>query len=56
MYAARGNKAAAFEWLNRACSERQPGCDLLRSDRFLRGLRDDARYAALLNRLKLGNE
>jgi TolB-like protein/Tfp pilus assembly protein PilF len=55
LYAARGNKAAAFEWLNKACSERQHGCDLLRSDRFLRGLRDDARYAALLSRLKLAD-
>ena len=51
LYAARGNKAAAFEWLNKACSERQHGCDLLKSDRFLRGLRDDARYAALLTKL-----
>jgi len=55
LYAARGQKAAAFEWLQRACGghDRQHGCDLLRIDRFLRGLRDDARYGALLARLKL---
>jgi tetratricopeptide (TPR) repeat protein len=54
LYAARGDKAAAFEWLHKACiGERQHGCDLLKSDRFLRGLRDDARYTALLARLDL---
>jgi TolB-like protein/tetratricopeptide (TPR) repeat protein len=55
LYAARGHKAAAFEWLHKACggSERQHGCDLFKIDRFLRGLRDDARYKALLARLQL---
>jgi eukaryotic-like serine/threonine-protein kinase len=54
LHAARGDKVAAFEWLNKACaSERQHGCDLLKIDRFLRGLRGDARYAALLARLQL---
>ncbi|MCW5656525.1 MAG: protein kinase [Burkholderiaceae bacterium] len=55
LHAARGQKAAAFEWLHKACggSERQHGCDLLKSDRFLRGLRDDARYKALIAKLGL---
>jgi tetratricopeptide (TPR) repeat protein len=54
LHAARGNKAATFEWLNKACSgERQHGCDLLMIDRFLRGMRDDARYTALLAKLNL---
>ena len=54
LHAARGNRAATFEWLNKACSgERQHGCDLLKIDRFLRGMRDDARYAALLGKLGL---
>jgi TolB-like protein len=54
LHAARGNKAATFEWLNKACAgERQHGCDLLKIDRFLRGLRDDARYAALVVKLGL---
>jgi TolB-like protein len=54
LHAARGNKAAAFEWLHKACSgERQHGCDLLKIDRFLRNLRDDARYAALVAKLGL---
>ena len=54
LHAARGNKGAAFEWLHKACGgERQHGCDLIKSDRFLRGLRDDARYAALVAKLGL---
>jgi TolB-like protein/tetratricopeptide (TPR) repeat protein len=55
LYGARGQKAAAFEWLHKACggSERQNGCELLKTDRFLHGLRDDARYKALLARLQL---
>jgi TolB-like protein/tRNA A-37 threonylcarbamoyl transferase component Bud32 len=53
LYAMRGQKDAAFEWLDEACSEHQTGCDLLKIDRFLRNLRGDARYAALLTRMKL---
>jgi cytochrome c-type biogenesis protein CcmH/NrfG len=54
LHAARGNRAATFEWLNKACAgERQHGCDLLKIDRFLRNVRDDARYTALLARLGL---
>ena len=46
----------AFEWLNRACLERQGGCEGLKSDRFLRGLRDDPRHRALLSKMKLDGE
>jgi TolB-like protein/tetratricopeptide (TPR) repeat protein len=54
LHAARGDKAAAFEWLHKACGrERQHGCDLLKIDRFLRGLRDDPRYPALVAKLGL---
>lgn len=56
LYAVRGKKNLAFEWLNRACGERQGGCEILRIDRFLRNLRDDARYQALLGKLKLNGE
>jgi serine/threonine-protein kinase len=55
LYAIRGNKNLAFEWLNRACSERQSGCETLKIDRFLRGLRDDRRYDALLAKMKLSS-
>jgi eukaryotic-like serine/threonine-protein kinase len=53
LYALRGQKDLAFEWLNKACGEHQTGCDLLKIDRFLRNLRDDTRYTALLTKMKL---
>ncbi|HTT13338.1 MAG TPA: protein kinase [Burkholderiaceae bacterium] len=53
LYAFRGETGRAFEWLNRACGERQSGCETLRSDRFLRSLRDDPRFKQLLARMKL---
>jgi serine/threonine protein kinase/Flp pilus assembly protein TadD len=53
LYALRGQRGAAFEWLNRACLERQGGCEGLRADRFLRALRDDPRHRALLAKMKL---
>ena len=56
LYAIRGQKNPAFEWLNRACTARQSGCDLLKVDRFLRPLRDDPRYRALLAKLKLSGD
>jgi len=51
LYAMRGKRNATFEWLNRACVERQSGCEFLRIDRFFRELRDDARYRALLEKM-----
>jgi len=56
LYALRGKKNLTFEWLNRACVERQSGCEILRIDRFLRNLRDDPRYKALLVRMKLSGD
>ena len=56
LYAVRGNKNQAFEWLNKACLERQSGCETLKIDRFLRNLRDDPRFNALLVKLKLSGE
>jgi serine/threonine-protein kinase len=54
LHAARGNKSATLEWLHKACGgERQHGCDLLKIDRFMRGVRDDARYTALVSKLGL---
>jgi serine/threonine-protein kinase len=55
LHALRGQKAAALDWLTRACSERQSGCETLQIDRFLRPLRDEPRYRALLAKLKLGD-
>jgi TolB-like protein len=56
LYALRDRTNPAFEWLNRACAERQSGCELVRIDRFFRGLRDDPRYKALLVRMKLSGD
>jgi serine/threonine-protein kinase len=56
LYALREKKTPAFDWLNRACSERQTGCELVRIDRFFRGLHDDPRYKALLARMKLDGD
>jgi tetratricopeptide (TPR) repeat protein len=56
VHALRGERNPAFEWLNRACAQRQSGCENVRSDRFLRDLRDDPRYRALLARMKLDSD
>jgi tetratricopeptide (TPR) repeat protein len=56
IYALQGNKGQAFEWLSRACAEPLGGCETLRIDRFLRGLRDDERYRALLAKMKLDGD
>ncbi|HEX6708679.1 MAG TPA: protein kinase [Albitalea sp.] len=53
LYSLRGMRNSAFEWLNRACLERQGGCENLKADRFFRGLRDDPRHRALLVKMKL---
>jgi serine/threonine-protein kinase len=53
VYALRGENNVAFQWLDKACGERQGGCETLKADRFLRGLRHDPRYRALLAKMKL---
>ena len=56
LHALRGQKGPALDWLARACSERQSGCETVKIDRFLRPLRDEPRYRALLARLKLSDD
>jgi tetratricopeptide (TPR) repeat protein len=53
VHALRARPDATFEWLSTACAEPQSGCEMLKIDRFLRNLRDDPRYQALLVRMKL---
>jgi len=53
LYALRERKSLAFDWLDRACVERQSGCELLKSDRFFRKLHDEPRYKAVLTKMKL---
>ena len=56
LYALREKTNLTFEWLNRACVERQSGCETIKSNRFLRNLRDDPRYKALLVKMKLDGD
>jgi TolB-like protein/DNA-binding winged helix-turn-helix (wHTH) protein/Flp pilus assembly protein TadD len=52
-YARRGDKDAAFEWLERAYRNREPPVTIVRADPSLRSLHDDPRYKAFLRRMKL---
>jgi tetratricopeptide (TPR) repeat protein len=53
VYAWRGQSDAAFEWLERAYKQRDPGLCYLKFDPLLDAIRHDARYAVLLRELKL---
>ena len=49
----RGEADRAFEWLERAYKERDPGLTEMRADPLLKSLRTDPRYIALLGRVGL---
>jgi TolB-like protein/Flp pilus assembly protein TadD len=53
VHAFRGEVDLAFEWLERAYSQRDGGITEIKGDRFLRGLAGDPRYKAFLKKLKL---
>jgi serine/threonine-protein kinase len=53
VYALRGEKDKAFEWLQTAFDDRDAGMLGLLADPLLRGLRDDARYKTLLAKVGL---
>jgi TolB-like protein len=53
VYAVRGEKDKAFQWLQMAFDDRDAGMLSLSVDPLLRGLRDDARYKNLLAKLGL---
>jgi TolB-like protein/Tfp pilus assembly protein PilF len=53
VYALRGEKDKAFEWLQTAFDDRDAGMLGLLADPVLRGLRDDARYKNLLAKVGL---
>ena len=53
VYAWRGEKDQAFEWLERAYRQHDGGLTYLVYDRYLDSLRSDPRFRALLARLKL---
>ena len=56
VYAWRGEREKAVAWLERAYAVRDPGLIYLKIDGFLRPLRDDPRYAALLVKLNFPAE
>ena len=53
IYAFRGEKDKAFEWLDRAYAARQAGLVNLKGDPLLKSLERDPRYAALLKKMRL---
>ncbi|HEX3915664.1 MAG TPA: protein kinase [Steroidobacteraceae bacterium] len=55
VYAWRGEKDKALEWLELAYRQRDSGLTGLAYDPLLRGLKDDVRYGALLKKLELSD-
>ena len=53
VYAWRGEKAPAFEWLERSFAQRDGGLTTIKYDPLVDSLRGDARYRAMLRKLKL---
>ena len=53
VYAVRGEKDKAFEWLQIALDNHDTGMLTLLVDPLLRGLRDDPRYKAVLEKVGL---
>jgi TolB-like protein/class 3 adenylate cyclase/Tfp pilus assembly protein PilF len=53
IYAYRNEIDKAFEWLERAYEQRDPGATFSATDRFLRPLHGDPRWKAFLQRMKL---
>jgi serine/threonine protein kinase len=56
MHAYRGEIDSAFQWLERAYRQRDPGMQLVRADPLLQNLRKDARYKAVLVKMKLDGD
>jgi len=53
VYAFRGEREKAFEWLDKACAQRDPGMMWIASDTFLEPLRGDPRWQAYVVRMNL---
>jgi hypothetical protein len=53
IYTWRGDPDQAFAWLDRGYRHRDGGMMYLKTDYFLKSVRSDPRYAALLRRMKL---
>ena len=55
-YAYRGDKDQAFEWLERARQQRDPGIVAMRKDPLLDKIRDDARFNSSLHSVGLADD
>jgi hypothetical protein len=53
VYGYRGEVDAAFQWLNRALTERDATFTSIKSDPLFRKIESDPRYAALLKKAGL---
>jgi len=53
VYAWRGDRDQAFEWLERSYTERNARLRFIKYDPLLRRLRDDPRYTSLLRKMNL---
>jgi TolB-like protein/Tfp pilus assembly protein PilF len=53
VYAYRGERAKAFDWMDRAVVQRDPGLINVKTDPLFAGLRGDARYKAVLHQMNL---
>jgi tetratricopeptide (TPR) repeat protein len=56
VYVWRGEPEKAFEWLDRGYALREGTLQWIKTDPFLSGIRSDARYAALLKKMKLPSD
>ncbi len=53
VYAFRGEADRAFEWLERAYAQHDPGCALVKGDPLLKNIERDPRYVAFLRKMRL---
>jgi len=53
VYAYRGEREKAFEWLDRAYRQNDQGMVMVKTDSFFASLRNDPRFTDLLRRMKL---
>ena len=53
VYGYRGEADRAFQWLERAYAQHDPGCVLVKGDPLLKNLERDPRYVAFLKKMRL---
>jgi adenylate cyclase len=56
VYAYRGENDQAFEWLERARQQRDPGLAVLRTDPLIANIRSDARWNTFLHKVGLADD